>query len=292
MGRPKTRKQSKTSNSPNKSLDDSDTLLSSTQTSPSTNIQKQVENNLYAKLNALVTGTLTEQTANVASSEQTALGSQSESCLPTELVSKVMSLVAETMTTMCQNIAQLVSGELATMQGHIDSLNKDVSVLQRQLKETIKMANHNEQYSRRWLVRCYGIAEEKGEIKEDCTKQFIDVVNDKLKVQPPLTTSDIEAAHRIGPSRPPTEKPRPIIVRFMNRSRRYDVIKVRKDLAGSGISIADDITKKNMELLNRLKNSPTIESCWFSNGTVKAKHLITKTFKIVDLFDDINTIFA
>ena len=175
---------------------------------------------------------------------------------------------------------------------HVHALSKKVDYLEKQLCETTKLANHNEQYSRRWLVRVYGIKEDE---KEDCTSKFVQLVNDKLKIVPPLKAEDIEASHRIGAVRlndsNTPNKARPIIVRFTNRSRRYKVIEKRHLLKKSGFTIADDITKKNIELMNRLKNNPSFEEVWFSNGTVKAKHSLTGKKRIVDLYDDVSKLF-
>ena len=45
----------------------------------------------------------------------------------------------------------------------------------------------------------------------------------------------------------------------------------RKVLKNSGISISEDLTKFNVQLMNRLRNDPRVENTWSSNGNVFAK---------------------
>ena len=170
-----------------------------------------------------------------------------------------------------------------------DSENESlIHKLKSDLESALVMANHNEQYSRRWLVRLYNLPEESN---ENCPDKFIQFVNTKLNLSPPLTNSDIEAAHRVK-QRVRDGKPRPMIVRFARRDRRFDVLKKRSCLKQTGFSINEDITRRNLQLLNRLKNNDTISSAWFSNGTVKARHAVSDMVKVVDLFDSVESLFG
>lgn len=182
-----------------------------------------------------------------------------------------------------------VEKDMKTFTDKSIDLERQLDQVKLQLQDSIKLGNHNEQYSRRWLVRVFGVKEE---TDESCTDKVLHLFNETLKITPPITPSDLEAAHRIGPIRRDDDtRPRPIIVRFARRDRRYDVLSKRRDLENTGFSIFEDITRRNLLLLNRLRNSPELESSWYVNGKVKAKHAITKQIRIVDLFGQINEVF-
>lgn len=186
-----------------------------------------------------------------------------------------------------ENKVESAENSLSEYKKKTDDSNAVIAQLRKEVNSVHIMANHNEQYSRRWLVRAYGIAEEE---RENCTEKFVRMVNDQLKVTPPLVSSDIEAAHRLF-KQGRDGKPRPMIVRFMRRDVKFRVLKNRKDLKPTAYSINEDITKLNLLLLNRLRNNDKIESAWFSNGTVKAKHASSGNIKVVELFEKIENEF-
>ena len=81
------------------------------------------------------------------------------------------------------------------------------------------------------------------------------------------TTDDIEASHPL-PSRSSHQQPAVIVrFRFKSRKTRDEVLRTRKNLKGTNVSISDDLSL-NRQLLNRLKNSDKIKICWTWNGRV------------------------
>ena len=131
---------------------------------------------------------------------------------------------------------------------------------------------------------------------ENCIDAVVRVVNTHVKPDQPLQPQELEAAHRVGPPRRPLEsgeppKPRPIIVRFYSRARKYKVLENRKQLRTTEYSIAEDMTRLNFTLLNRVKNSANVGSSWFTNGKVKARHAVTDQVAIIKLFDKVEDCF-
>ncbi|KAL8592543.1 hypothetical protein ACOMHN_030228 [Nucella lapillus] len=64
-----------------------------------------------------------------------------------------------------------------------------------------------------------------------------------------LSPGDIEIAHRVG--KPGGAKPRPIIARFFSRRLRGRVLADRQKLKQSGVSVGEDLTQRNYQLLKR-----------------------------------------
>lgn len=62
----------------------------------------------------------------------------------------------------------------------------------------------------------------------------------------------------------------PVMVRFSCRELRDNVIRNRRLLKSSKISIVEDLTTLNMEVLNRLRNSELVQKTWTWNGHVQA----------------------
>ena len=79
-----------------------------------------------------------------------------------------------------------------------------------------------------------------------------------------------------------------MIAKIKDRTQRQAVLKNRKRLKGSGISIAEDMTRDNLKLMQDAEASEVFQSVWFSNGKVRAirKGDIKKNIVILNLFDN------
>ena len=115
-----------------------------------------------------------------------------------------------------------------------------------------------EQYSRQANVRVFGVPAE----REENTKQvMMKILNSVMKVE--INNSDIVAVHRLL-GKP--GKPRPIIVRFINKDLKHEVIRERKRLSGHKIGMQDDLCQGLQTTLNRLQNSESIKKA--GHGTI------------------------
>ena len=115
-----------------------------------------------------------------------------------------------------------------------------------------------EQYGRRNNLRINGIPEK---ADENTTELVKTLANDKLGVS--LDDRDFDRSHRVGK---PGARPRPILVKFTNYTARNLVIKQRRKLKGSRISINEDLTKKNQDLLKKTAQQTGVVSAWSSDG--------------------------
>ncbi|KAH3704983.1 hypothetical protein DPMN_080045 [Dreissena polymorpha] len=85
---------------------------------------------------------------------------------------------------------------------------------------------------------------------------------------------DIDIAQRIGKYH--REKIRPVIVRFIRRQTKSDVMRNAKLLKGSGIFLNKDLTKLNAEDLE------TVERAWSFDGKLYARFRGKERSEIID----------
>lgn len=160
-----------------------------------------------------------------------------------------------------------------------ERFNKELeSIRQETRKETrqsLLLANDNEQYVRLNNLRICGLAVGKN---ADCRKSVIEFLAQKMNIHD-VRESDIEAAHSIMTSdHNPTDdaqasmqaRSKVSIVRFINRYQRDMIIRNRKILKGTGFSITEDLTSLNVKTVNRLRNDHQVLSTWTWGGRVFA----------------------
>ena len=95
------------------------------------------------------------------------------------------------------------SGQLEQKKQHISKLEQKVQLLELQ-------ADGVEQYSRRTKLRLYGIPED--ENGENTDAKILEVVNEKMRIHPPIQQNYIERSHRLGPKIGRQGKRRPWVV--------------------------------------------------------------------------------
>ena len=99
----------------------------------------------------------------------------------------------------------------------------------------------------------------------------------KDKLDTVLEDSDIDRSHRVGRM---SGKTRAILVKFSSYRARNIVIKQRKKLKGSKISIHEDLTKSNQDLLVKTSKKLGVVSTWSQDGRVFASVLTSTPGKL------------
>ena len=126
-----------------------------------------------------------------------------------------------------------------------------------------------EQYTRRENVRINGVPEEVGESADSSEKKALAVLRETGAV---VNDFDLAACHRVGGK--PRSGPRGIIVRFVSRRKRTEVMKGKKNLKGKpdflNIYINDDLTVLRAKLLGYVKSLPDIDRVWTIEGKIFA----------------------
>ncbi|XP_052252442.1 uncharacterized protein LOC127859072 [Dreissena polymorpha] len=168
---------------------------------------------------------------------------------------------------------ELLKQENATKTKQIEDLKQQNSNLEnKKAGDSInhkEFANNTEQYSRRNNVRIAGVPEDQDrQSSVAVTNKVISLVNAHLGIS--IHPSDIDIAHRLGKYKPNTN--RPVIVRFVRRQTKIDILRNAKQFKGSGIFVNEDLTKLNAEVLAsvRLKQTSTVQRAWSFEGKLFA----------------------
>ena len=173
------------------------------------------------------------------------------------------------------------------LQTNLDNKEAEVRELREKfttMDDTITTMQRNiddlQQYSRRNSIRLHGITEGTNEDTDDLV---INAITTQLKCT--LTKDDIDRSHRTGKAReadpeskkPP--KPRPILIKFCSYRKKAEIMKLKRNLKNSGISVNEDLTRRNHSLLIAASKSPKVEAAWSSDGRILAAVKTTKEGK-------------
>jgi hypothetical protein len=179
----------------------------------------------------------------------------------------------------------------ALIQEHIKGTATNFQNMQVQINEAKEMANQVEAHERRWAIRIRGLqAPPKGKFEStpEAKKALLVLLTEKLNINN-VGAADIDTAHRIGPV---VDGKQTLLVRFFRREIVEHILGSKRLLKGKMMSIFQDTTQKNRQLMYELALRPEVESTWCSNGTVWVKvHSKAKKFKVT-ITEDIDKLLA
>ena len=142
------------------------------------------------------------------------------------------------------------SSEMEGLKKDIQEVGKLRGTLEKQLTKIQIAMDDIEQYSRRNCLIFNGIQEQE-ESHENTDLIMVDICRKNLGVN--LSRGDLDRTHRLGRKRSSTDKPRPIIVKFVNYHDRDDVFKSKRKLKGSSISINGESYQQKSKFVERGK---------------------------------------
>ncbi|KAK6191112.1 hypothetical protein SNE40_002856 [Patella caerulea] len=154
--------------------------------------------------------------------------------------------------------------EKREMQTKIDDLINNAQIGHRKANDAIRMANYNEQYSRKMNIRIFGLPNQQS---RELQTTFIETIKKLTDID--VANEEIIAIHSL-PTRSP-DKPNPVIVKMRNTESKSNIMKHRKLLLEKQLKLADDITKNNLGLMNRARENSHVDKVWYFNGAVYAK---------------------
>ena len=171
------------------------------------------------------------------------------------------------------NEVEKLQSDILVLQDENTSLRQKVEQLWADRQDTIDNVNsakiqsvNNNQYARRTNIIVYGV-EESVEDKDNTGQTVKGIIKDKLNIS--LKSDDIEVSHRLGQRT--LNKKRPIVVRFRFRDTKFDIMKQRKNLKGSGVVFGEDLCPEMRDLQKEIKNFPLVKDSWAWNGKLFAK---------------------
>ena len=181
---------------------------------------------------------------------------------------------------------------------------KEVEALRKLSREGVIIANDNEQYSRRMNIRIHGMKIEADD--KNVKSTVVNWLNTTLKLSD-LTYADVENAH-IVPSKQSANSgahktssqsrtssssgsANSVIVRFARREVKERVLRSRRILKNSPITLTEDLTTLNNQLLTRLYKNDRVEKTWTWNGRIFAQ-LKNDVVTVVKPFQTIDELYA
>ena len=108
------------------------------------------------------------------------------------------------------------------------------------------------------------------EIKtEDSDKMVLDVINNKLNIE--MFQISIDRSQRLGKLKGPGQKSRAITVKFTRYKDRHHVLRNKKLLKGTRISVTESLTVKRMEHLKKAREQNGFGNAWTQDGKIMFK---------------------
>ena len=111
----------------------------------------------------------------------------------------------------------------------------------------------------------HGIAETNDENMDDLV---LKTINEKVDVN--IAENEIDRSYRIGRTKD-GQRPRPIIVKLTEYNTRKKVFASKRKLKGMGVSIAESLTAKLMEQLNKVREEHSFTNVWTTDGRILFK---------------------
>ena len=138
-----------------------------------------------------------------------------------------------------------------------------------------------QQYGRRENMRIAGIAEEEGENLREKVKEI------GMKVGVEIRDQDINVVHRSGQR---GARPRIVLVRFVSRDVKHELLKKRKNFkdieALKNVYIGDDLTPLRAKLLKKVKSLGNVRTAHTQNGIIHC-NMINGSHLVVETPDDL-----
>ena len=150
-----------------------------------------------------------------------------------------------------------------------EEIKKELDTMRKHTQDIELHANDNEQYSRNNNLRIKGLVVTGREA--ECRGVVHNFILHQLKCN--MELDDIDVAHQVqsSPQSSQSGSSTPsIFVRFKSRSHRDAVIRSRRILKGTRVTIQEDLTPLNVQTVNRLKRSDLVERVWSWNGKIFA----------------------
>ena len=177
---------------------------------------------------------------------------------------------------------ELLKIENNSLQTKLKTAQNQVDATEKRSQLAVKMANYNEQYSRKNNIKILNMKEDGEETETSLTSDVCKLLSDKCAVD--LNPREIQAIHRI-PGK--TGTPNPVLVKLFNNNSKTKIMKKRSDMKKAGHRLVDDVTKMHAKLISELLDHKSIDSAWYFNGSVFGRTTDGKRVKF-DLYDDID----
>lgn len=190
---------------------------------------------------------------------------------------------------LAESLVEIVSKKLSerfdTLEKTIEENRQCIVKLEEEKLNLRRKIDHMEQQSKLSSLKLHGVPEESC---EDLATVLNDIFSKKMGVT--TDTISIDYCYRINSKLNPISinKPRPIYIKFGDKSSRDKVFSKRRVLKGSKIIITEDLVKARYEILTEAKKKFGKFNVWSQGGKIFAafkgkKHLL-------ESLDDLKTV--
>lgn len=156
------------------------------------------------------------------------------------------------------------AAKLKEQETTISKLKQEIQTLKEAQCNILKSVDDQEQAFRNQNVRIFGLP-----VKND--EDLCSTIQDLFKsIKVNISDSGIQKCYRVQ-SKVDNNKPPAVIVRFSNDSDRLSVLRNKKELSSTGVSVKEDLTKSRLTLLAAAVNKYTFKNAWCRNGVVYVK---------------------
>ncbi|CAH1180542.1 unnamed protein product [Phaedon cochleariae] len=161
-----------------------------------------------------------------------------------------------------------INEKFSELQSTMSSLKKTVSSNSHTIDKLETQTERQIQYNQRSSLRFLGLEATNG--TEDIVRTVLNFLQQDLKIK--CDQRDLDSAYRVG---------RAIRVQFISNLMCNQVFNARKLMRNSKVSIFEDLTKKNYDLLKKAKEIYGIKGAWSLGGKVFIRSKDDNTKKLV-----------
>ncbi|XP_070183386.1 uncharacterized protein [Littorina saxatilis] len=167
-----------------------------------------------------------------------------------------------------QRVNDCLTEKLQQTEKKCTVLHEEVECLRKCLDVEREKRNDLDQYGRREMLRFVKLGPDSSkETAQECETKVLHLINNKLGLTH-INYPDISVAHRVGQYSAGYH--RQVIVKFVSRRHRNEVIQARRKLKGSKIAVIEDLTPLNAERLGKVRKHRSVVNTWTKEGRIFA----------------------
>lgn len=176
-------------------------------------------------------------------------------------------LKARLIDSITQKIEDKFRDKLQHMETDINEMKTELMAIKRENHNLKNILDKSEQHSRGRNIRIFGLDETDN---EDLSQSVLQLFTNKMQINS-VNISHLNKCYRIAAKKQSSDRPRAILVEFSSVNIRSEVLKGRKSLKNTKISVKEDLTHGRLKLLNAAVTKFSSKSAWCLHGNVYVK---------------------
>lgn len=172
----------------------------------------------------------------------------------------------------CEKVSQKLADRLEKQSSSIDNLTTAMEDLKAAKHRFEKQIDDMRQYSKVTNLRIFGVPQRQG--PENTKEIVLDICKNRLKLGNLVREMDIKNCYRVKTKNAGVDNGRlpAILVTFYSENKKTQVLKCRKLLKSTGMSIQEDLTARRLNLLKMAAEKYTRNNVWVHDGRVCVKN--------------------